>query len=41
MWYDFDGTGAKTERDGNPANQDVGGALDQYLSGYVSAGYLF
>jgi hypothetical protein len=39
--FSFDGTGALTERDGNIRNQDVGGALDQYFSGYVTAGYLF
>lgn len=40
--FDFDGNGVRSNnRDGNPANQDVGGALDQYLSGYLTAGWVF
>ncbi len=40
--FDFDGSGAKTtDGDGDPTTQDVGGALDQYFSAYVTAGYLF
>lgn len=40
--HDFDGNGTKSNnRDGNASTQDVGGALDTYLSGYVTAGYLF
>jgi hypothetical protein len=38
--YDFDGSGTQTNRDAE-AGQDVGGALDVYLGGYVSAGYIF
>ncbi len=39
--YDFDGTGAGTKNlDGTNMN-DVGGALDEYLGGYVTAGYIF
>lgn len=38
--FDFDGTGTGTERDGM-MGQDVGGALDTYVGGYVTAGYLF
>lgn len=40
--FDFDGTGVQSNNlDGNPANQDVGGAVDDYLSGFLTAGYLF
>ncbi len=40
--FDFDGTGAKSNnRDGNPATQDVGGALDEYLQLYLLVGYVF
>jgi hypothetical protein len=40
--HDFDGNGARSNnRDGNASTQDVGGALDTYLSGYVTGGYLF
>lgn len=43
--FDFDGTGADTKRDSLPTpaddDQDVGGALDEYLGGYVTASYLF
>lgn len=38
--YSFDGSGAKTNRDGDP-EQDVSGASDTYFGGYVQAGYLF
>ena len=41
MAYDFDGTGMKTtNRDADP-DQDVGGALDVYFGGFVTAGYVF
>jgi hypothetical protein len=40
MGYDFKGTGAMTDRDGN-GETDVGGAADRYLGGYLTAGYLF
>ncbi len=40
--YDFKGTGAETtNRDGDPTDQDVFGALDRYLGGYLNAGYRF
>jgi TolB-like protein len=40
--YAFDGTGALTNnRDGNPDDQDVFGALDSYLGGYAMLGYVF
>jgi hypothetical protein len=40
--YDFKGTGAETtDRDGDPNDQDVFGALDRYLGGYGTIGYLF
>jgi hypothetical protein len=40
--HDFDGNGIRSNnRDGNMSDQEVGGALDTYLSGYVTAGYLF
>ncbi len=40
--YDFDGSGMQTTmRDGDGSDQDVGGALDEYLGGYVTVGYLF
>ena len=38
--FDFDGSGARTDRDGDP-QPDVGGALDQYIGGYVTVGYAF
>ncbi|MBI4510775.1 MAG: hypothetical protein HY698_14160 [Deltaproteobacteria bacterium] len=39
--YDFDGTGTKsTNRDTDP-EQDVGGAVDRYMGGYLVAGYVF
>jgi hypothetical protein len=39
--FDFDGSGEDTTmRDGSP-DQDVGGALDQYLGFYATFGYLF
>jgi hypothetical protein len=42
MGYEFRGTGAQTtDRDGDPTTVDVGGALDRYLSGELTAGYLF
>jgi hypothetical protein len=41
MAFDFDGSGAMaTDRDGDP-DQDVGGAADKYVGGYVQAGYNF
>ena len=40
--FAFDGSGAMTtSRDGDPTSVNVGGALDRYLGGYASAGYLF
>jgi len=40
--YDFDGSGMQTNNlDGDPSTPDVGGALDEYLGGYVTAGYIF
>lgn len=40
--YDFKGTGTETtNRDGDPTDQDVFGAMDRYLGGYLTAGYLF
>ncbi len=40
--YDFDGTGdLVVNRDGDPSTVDVGGALDQYIGGYLTVGYLF
>jgi hypothetical protein len=40
--FDFDGTGDKANnRDGNPATQDVGGAVDTYLQFYLLVGYVF
>jgi hypothetical protein len=40
--FDFDGTGTKSNnRDGNPSSQDVTGATDMYLTGYVLVGYVF
>lgn len=42
MGYAFDGSGEETNnRDGAPDTQDVGGALDKYVGGYLSAGYMF
>lgn len=38
--FDFNGSGALTDRNGD-GTADVGGALDQYLGGYATAGYLF
>lgn len=39
--YEFDGTGALTnDRDADP-EQDVFGALDAYLGGYATLGYVF
>jgi hypothetical protein len=39
--FDFDGTGADASmRDADP-EQDVGGALDEYVGGYATAGWLF
>lgn len=41
MGHDFDGSGPKASaRDADP-DQDVGGAVDVYFGGYVTAGYLF
>jgi hypothetical protein len=41
MAFDFDGSGSwTTELDGDP-DQDVGGASDTYLGGYMTAGYTF
>jgi len=40
--YDFNGDGTQTNaRDNDPNTKDVGGALDTYLRGQVSLGYLF
>ncbi len=42
MGYEFQGAGTQTtDRDGDPTTVDVGGALDRYLSGELTAGYLF
>jgi hypothetical protein len=42
MAFSFDGTGAKSNNlDMDPGSKDVGGALDLYLGGYVTTGYLF
>lgn len=42
MGYEFRGAGAQTtDRDGDPTTVDVGGALDRYLVGELTAGYLF
>ncbi|HTM20183.1 MAG TPA: hypothetical protein VL172_06745 [Kofleriaceae bacterium] len=42
MAYQFQGTGMQTNaRDGDPTSVDIGGALDRYLCGELSAGYLF
>ena len=39
---DFDGTGTRSNnRDGNAASQDVNGATDKYLTGYLLVGYVF
>ena len=38
--YDFDGSGADTNRDGMD-DQDVGGAVDAYFGFYATFGYLF
>jgi hypothetical protein len=41
MAYDFNGAGgALVDRDGD-GDDDVGGALDVYLGGYATLGYLF
>jgi hypothetical protein len=40
--YDFDGSGAlANNQDGDPSTPDVGGALDEYLGGYATVGYIF
>jgi opacity protein-like surface antigen len=40
--YTINGDGDLSNNlDGNPNTQDVGGALDVYLGGYVTAGYIF
>jgi hypothetical protein len=41
--YTFEDNGGKrvNNQDNNPATQDVGGALDTYLGGYATAGYIF
>jgi hypothetical protein len=40
--FTFDGTGAMANNlDGDPSSQDVGGALDEYWSGFATGGYLF
>lgn len=40
--YDFDGSGMETTmRDGDAMDQDVGGALDEYVGGYATIGYLW
>ena len=38
--YAFDGSGAKTNRDGT-AGSDVGGAADRYLGGFLTLGYKY
>ena len=40
MGFAFDGSGQKTARDANP-DQDVAGAVDEYLGGYTTASWLF
>ncbi|WP_428267725.1 hypothetical protein [Haliangium sp.] len=37
----FDGTGARTDRDGNAATQEVDGITDYYIGAQVTAGYRF
>jgi hypothetical protein len=40
--YEFQGDGEMSNnRDGDPMSIDVGGALDRYISGSLTAGYLF
>lgn len=40
--YEFQGDGEMSNnRDGDPMSVDVGGALDRYISGSLTAGYLF
>ncbi len=40
--FDFDGNGALTrERDGDPQTEDVGGARDVYVGGYLALGLTF
>jgi hypothetical protein len=40
--YDFDGTGKLANNlDGDSTSADVGGALDEYLGGYATIGYIF
>ncbi|HUH05212.1 MAG TPA: hypothetical protein VML75_24605 [Kofleriaceae bacterium] len=40
--YEFQGDGEMSNnRDGDPMSIDVGGALDRYMSGSLTAGYLF
>ena len=40
--YDFDGTGNLANNlDMDPSTPDVGGALDEYLGGYATVGYIF
>lgn len=40
--YEFQGDGEMSNnRDGDPTSVDVGGALDRYMSGSLTAGYLF
>jgi outer membrane biosynthesis protein TonB len=42
MAYQFQGNGLQTtDRDGDPASVDVGGALDQYIQADLTAGYIF
>ena len=38
--YDFEGNGALTDRN-NDGEVDVGGALDQYVGGYLTMGTRF
>lgn len=40
MGFAFDGSGAMTQLDSSP-DQDVGGAADTWLGGYVTAGVIF
>jgi hypothetical protein len=40
--YDFDGTGDRANNlDMDPSTPDVGGALDEFLGGYATVGYIF
>lgn len=42
LGFDFKGTGEQAvNRDGDPATEDVAGAMDKYLRGYLTASYAF